>query len=244
MGIINKILENNFLFYSLIFILLISFLVVLYFAFFRKKNENNRKVELVETKKQDIDDILEEVIEGNEKQEEKIDENELQDNEIQKVLNQMSEDIKKEDNTVEKFELDQEENAVISYQELVNNVRSEKIIVNLEDIYEDEALEEIKKEEVIYENIEEDKNEDIETLNIEDELIDLLNSKSDVKIESVKEEPKEERKYRRSEIISPIFGKQEVDLSYPKIETFKRSKIEEENNEEFLNNLREFRKNL
>ncbi len=83
-------------------------------------------------------------------------------------------------------------------------------------------------------------------------------------MEEVKEIKKEEpKKYKKSEIISPIYGRQNVDISYPKIETFDRNKdfkdnlidIEEDirkqplidedkSNEEFLNTLKEFRRNL
>ena len=308
MDIINKILENNFIFYSIIAVLVLVFLVIIYFAFIYKKDETE-EIEEIETKNEDIDvEVLKEQQEAKD--------------ELQKVIEQMSEDVQnqKEDN-IEEFESDQEENAVISYQELVNNVKSEKISLNLEDIYEDEALQEIENENKAL-------NQEIEDVNINNENIEMVQTK-DIEIEDsndfgkmfesqpinkfgemfeidvpesndeilemeetnfndsfstdfssllgndeideekimnvVKETPKEEntRKYKKSEIISPIYGRQNIDPTYPKIEAFDRNKDfkdnlieierslkdepltdEEKTNQEFLNTLREFRRNL
>ena len=76
--------------------------------------------------------------------------------ELQRVLEQMNEDITaKPKEAIDAFEAEQEENAIISYQELVNNVKNEKSIkIDLKDVYEDEYLEEeikpsIEKETII-----------------------------------------------------------------------------------------------
>ncbi len=224
--------------------------------------------------------------------------------ELQRVIEQMSEDVQnKKEESIDEFETLQEENAIISYQELVNNVKTEKMSFNLEDIYEEDALEEMKeevKQEKLDESIEEIEDEEqdeiIENIEIDDnktnEFTELFEDEEDKKdiinemfesktnfssllddedidedkiMEEIKEVPKEEpvRKYKRSEIISPIYGRQNVDVTYPKISTFDRNKDfkdslleieqnlkdepltdEETKNEEFLNTLKEFRRNL
>ena len=289
MGIINKILENNVLFYSIIGVLVLIFLVIIYFAFIYKKKDKN--VEEIEVKNdQKEEDIL--------TKEEKLlikqfKEKDVEKEEIQKVLDQMSEDVlnKKEIN-IDEFEAMQEENAIISYQELVNNVKSERMEFTLEDVYEEDALEEIKKEENIndlFETKQDDLNELFEEKSEEnnfnnlfeednkydDEVYDLLDNSTNfsdlINNEEINEEKiinevkevKEPKKYKKSEIISPIYGRQNVEITYPKIETFDRNKEfrdtllniedelvkqpltdEETKNEEFLNALKEFRRNL
>ena len=128
--------------------------------------------------------------------------------ELQRVFNQMSEDLENQTATpreIEDFEREQEENAIISYQELIKET--------------------------------ENRNEPINT--IEEEPLDET-----------------EKKFKNSDIISPIFGIQkENNLSMQ--EPIKEDRVtarhayekmqanyEEENNRDFLNSLKEFRKNL
>jgi len=235
MELINKILENDIIFYSIIVGLLFIFLLIIYFVFIYKKKENNN-----------ISNIKEE-------EKEKITKDDNIDNEIVSVLEKMSEDIKdKQSESLDDFEKEQEENAIISYQELVNKVKSEKIDISLEDIYEEKEVNDTK----------DDKNEEIKDYNkIDNESVTDFNSLIESDIDDL---PKEEvKKYKRSEIISPIYGRQDIDVNYPKIKQFDKNKNfkdslleiedalknepltdEDRINEDFLNTLREFRKKL
>lgn len=237
MELINKILENDIIFYSIIIGLFFLFLLIIYFAFIYKKKEKT------------TDEVIKEEI----KNEDNIDK------EIVSVLEKMSEDIKdKQNESLDDFEKEQEENAIISYQELVNKVKSEKIDIDLDDIYEDKEInDEINNE------TNDDKNEELELdyNKIDNESITDFNSLIDSEVEEL---PKEEvKKYRRSEIISPIYGRQDIDVNYPKIKQFDKNKNfkdslleiedalkeepltdEDKINEDFLNTLREFRKKL
>ena len=316
MELINKILENNVIFYSIIGGLVLLFIIIIYFAFFYNKKDKEEIKEVKEVKKvkqetEDINDIFD-IEEDKEKEEAK--------EELQRVIDQMTQDVqnKKEDN-IETFESLQEENAVISYQELVNNVKSEKMEFNLEDVYEEDALEEIRRQEqknnedinsffeeendynkeesinslfnendnlekieIKEENINkyyEDDNKNLNSLFEEENINNLfeeedkeeekinasfsrLINKEEINEEEIMEEVKPKR-YKKSEIISPIYGRQNIDIEYPKIETFDRNRefrdtlidIEEElkekpltdedsKNEEFLKTLKEFRRNL
>lgn len=145
--------------------------------------------------------------------------------ELERVFNQMSADLeaKNESQPIETFEREQEENAIISYQELIKQV---------------EKKQEIKKEQPA-ENIEESKPE------IE-------------KIEQMELDFEEPKKFKNSDIISPIFGIQKENnyQKKPKEEKIEepfvarhayesiKKDYEDENNKDFLNSLKEFRKNL
>ena len=134
-----------------------------------------------------------------EEQEKEIEEIKEQNNssEIEKLITKMEEDSKlKPEDVVEKFEKEQEAQSIISYKELVNAVKNRS-----EDIYEDE-LESQPLATVS------DLMEELENSNIYDdeEEIDLF------KKEEVVPEVKETKtKFRKTEIISPIFGRVEVE---------------------------------
>lgn len=145
--------------------------------------------------------------------------------ELERVFNQMSADLeaKNESQPIETFEREQEENAIISYQELIKQV---------------EKKQEIKKEQP---------KEDIEESKPEIE-----------KIEQMELDFEEPKKFKNSDIISPIFGIQKENnyQKKPKEEKIEepfvarhayesiKKDYEDENNKDFLNSLKEFRKNL
>lgn len=168
-------------------------------------------------------------------------------NKLEEILQKMQADIDtKPEDVVRKFEEEQEEKAIISYQELVDNVKAGKI-----DIVEDEESSvnfvESLNLEVANEPIMEIKEESTVTPEMLKEAIENISESS------VKEEPK---KFKKSEIISPIFGVMEENFDYPKItktenmldimNTRDYNELTEEikRQEEFLNALKEFRKNL
>jgi len=143
--------------------------------------------------------------------------------ELQRVFDQMSADLESKNprqTEIDAFEKEQEENAIISYQELMRQANT--------------------KEEPINSIIKEEKPKTPVQLEIE-----------------TLEETEEPKKFKNSEIISPIFGIQGQDAK-PNIEYKKKAKpvivkhayeevkqnYEEDNNRDFLNSLKEFRKNL
>lgn len=154
--------------------------------------------------------------------------------ELERVFNQMSADLeaKNEAEPIETFEREQEENAIISYQELIKQVEQKQAIKKEEP---KEIVETTK--EITEEIIEEPKLEKIKQMELE------------------LEEPK---KFKNSDIISPIFGIQKGNNNQKKqneevveepfvarhaYENIKKD-YEDENNKDFLNSLKEFRKNL
>ena len=152
--------------------------------------------------------------------------------ELQKVFNQMNADLEKQKNEVsdiDDFEREQEENAIISYQELLAHA------------------EKLKKEADEYEKIAEEK--------ANTKMGDAINRK-EVRDKVTIEEKK--KAFRSSEIVSPIYGIQSNKnmVRQKKSSNSKKSGIigkayeqerfekEETQNLDFLNSLKEFRKNL
>ncbi len=168
-------------------------------------------------------------------------------NKLEEILQKMQEDIDtKPEDVVRKFEEEQEEKAIISYQELVDNVKAGKI-----DIIEEEQSDVNFVESLTFNVSEESLIEASEEPEVTPEMVkEAIVSISE---SSVKEEPK---KFKKSEIISPIFGIMEENYEYPKVNktdnmldimnTRDYNELTEEikRQEEFLNALKEFRKNL
>ena len=169
-------------------------------------------------------------------------------NKLEEILQKMQEDMDvKPEDVVRKFEEEQEEKAIISYQELVDNVKAGKIEVVDDDVSDVNYVEslnlDVSSEPIM--QIEED--ESLVTPQMVKDAVETIN------ISAVKEEPK---KFKKSEIISPIFGVMEENFEYPKVKksenildimnTRDYNELTEEikRQEEFLNALKEFRRNL
>lgn len=177
--------------------------------------------------------------------------------ELEKILDQMQHDMEvKPEEAVRMFEEEQEQKAIISYQELVDSVNSNKI-----DVVDDEegdmdyvaALEAQMnpsvdyKEEVISDKI--DNNT---------EVFDDYANKSHLDVIDELNYDEAPKKFKSSELLSPVFGRMQPDFEYKKIVSFAttNNKVEVEqvagttvdndikNNEDFLNALIEFRNNL
>ena len=154
------------------------------------------------------------------------------------------------------FELSQEENAIISLEEL--NKVSDKIYEANEEVqYKDEGNEPISIQELeeLYQtkelkviNIEE-----IEKNIVEEEPI-IIEENVEIKEENIKPIVEETSKFKNSPIISPVFGididkekeKEEIINNLELENTANYDKLNEEirKTNEFLNTLRELRKNL
>ena len=131
-------------------------------------------------------------------------------NELENLLQKMQEDIElKPADVVKKFEEEQEENAIISYQELVDNVKSGKIEIVDDDTLDKNYVEDLVGDEPIMaiEELPEDENK------VTPEMVkEAINT---ISTEKVVEEPK---KFKKSEFISPIFGRMDdQQIEYPTI---------------------------
>ncbi len=122
---------------------------------------------------------------------------------IEKVIEALEEN--KDERTMTTFEEEQEANAIISYQELVKAVQEKKLQMT-EPIKKVEP--EIPQELLNIEEIEQPDNKVIDNVNLE-----------------IKTEEEKEQKFKNSEFISPVFGK-------------------DSNNDKFLKDLKDFRNNL
>lgn len=149
---------------------------------------------------------------------------------IEEVLKAMQGDIEKQKyETIDRYEEEQEENAVISYQELLNR----KLTLNNEEILKEEIAEETSS-------------------NYLDELPDF----KDIVLEPIPDRD-ENRPFMNSEFVSPIFGRLSSNVEYPTVkktveteELIQTSILSDDEfdinteNDEFLNTLKEFRRNL
>jgi len=233
MNTIYNFLLTNIYLYICIIIVLIIIATILFIIASNQKNRKKIKDDFVEAERVEVE--LEKIEENSES------------NELENILKKMQEDIDlKPEDVVKKFEEEQEEKAIISYQELVDNVKSGKI-----EVIDDE------ESEVNF----------VENLNIEDPVELVINNEEsssvtpemvkeviqNISTSSIKEEPK---KFKNSEFISPIYGVMNTNLEYPKVKktenildimnTKDYNELTEEikKQEDFLNALKEFRNNL
>ena len=233
MEIIYNFIISNIYLYICIIISLIILTSILLIAATNERKRRKIKNDFVEAEK-----IEEEL---NSKEETVVS------NKLEEILKKMQEDIDtKPEDVVRKFEEEQEEKAIISYQELVDNVKAGKIeVIDDEESninYVENLGLEVEAEPIM--QIEEESSVTPEM--VKEAIYNISES-------SVKEEPK---KFKKSEIISPIFGIMNDSIEYPKVKksenildimnTRDYNELTEEikRQEEFLNALKEFRKNL
>ena len=231
--IYNFLLANIYL-YICIIIVLIIIATILFIIAANQKNRKKIKDDFVEAERVDTElNKIEETPKSNE---------------LENILKKMQEDIDlKPEDVVKKFEEEQEEKAIISYQELVDNVKAGKIEV------EEEEEADINFVENLY--IEEE-NEPIMTTEEEKPSVTpemVKEAIENISVSSIKEEPK---KFKKSDFISPIYGVMEQKFEYPTVKknenvldimnTKDYNELTEEikRQEEFLNALKEFRRNL
>ena len=228
MEVLNILIEHKIIFSILIGILIINFSFIFYFVLKERKED-----------KKEIDEILNELepkekIEKEEKQDKELENNKK---EVEEMLLKMQKDLEaKPEDVVTNFENEQEEKSIISYQELVKSVKEKNNNINVQPV-----------------KIEEEK---IEVEDVSDDTLEL--------------EQLKEKKFKGTEFISPIFGKQNNKIKYPTVpkvnntlldeidfdtnyvksepkqEILSTKKLDKEikKNDDFLNALKEFRKNL
>ena len=167
--------------------------------------------------------------------------------ELEKVFNQMSEDLDKQkvsEEVIDSFEKEQEENAIISYQELL------------------EHAEKLKNQPVKYEKAQLEKPRKVEfekPRTIEFEKPRKTEAVRSEKVEVIDSKPvKTKKSFKSSDIVSPIYGvqsnknmvRQKKDTNRKKSDIISKAyeqesfEKEETQNLDFLNSLKEFRKNL
>lgn len=210
MDSLMNIVNNSTFYYvivALAYVLVICFVIFLIVKNKRKKYEKN----IEEVNKKDIDSV-----------------------DLEAVLDKMQEDIDKTKvDEVRSFEEEQEEKAIISYQELLKAVKKD---------VEDVTKVELPKEK------------------LEDTLVTIIPEEEPVIIED-EEEVNKPSKFQNSEFISPIYGRVNNDIKYPKIPAFNSSEtitdneenlektiifdaIKDDDSDEFLKALKEFRNKL
>lgn len=175
--------------------------------------------------------------------------------ELEKVLEKMQQDLEeqKDKDCVSMFEQEQEERAIISYQELM--AKKDELLA----MVDDERFENEKTynydDNFSYDNFDLINNDELK----------LKNTNKNIDFDAVKEDnTNDEKKFVTTDFISPIFGRREATLDYPKVPNFKSVLKSEKSHEydleatmnldpiaekmqqedAFLNALKEFRKNL
>lgn len=233
-AILDFLMSNSFI-YICVIVGLIILTTILCIVSSNKKKRKKIKEDFIEAEK--IEAELEEIKDNEEP------------SELESILQKMQEDINvKPEDVVKKFEQEQEEKAIISYQELVDSVKSGKI-----ELIDDEETNINFVENL---NLEEESEpimaveENIESSVTPSMVMEAIESISN---DSVKEEPK---KFKQSEFISPVYGVMEDKLEYPKVrkidnlldimntKDYNELTDEIQRQEEFLNILKEFRNNL
>ncbi len=158
--------------------------------------------------------------------------------EIERVFNIMSADLENSNDVpsvIDEFEREQEENAIISYQELIKQAKSKGQIINEDFVEEDSPSE-----------------PDYEPTHTKYEIYEetsIKEKKHTYKV-PVSEATEGDKKFKNSEFISPIFGIQGNNTSYPAVKKLEKEKretkkdYETDANAQFLKSLKEFRENL
>jgi len=249
-----EISDKYIVLFGIIVVVILLVTAVILFAFSKKNkvkpiDENDRFEELSEPKFKKVEELT--------------DEQKKARAELERVFNKMNEDLQKESETVvDNFEREQEENAIISYQELIKQVKGVKEEVDETPVIKEPSLSKIISTKEPGLNLEHDITFD-ENAIYNDDIVEkqgeketYLSALENLKVatpisENVERKPYSgtKTKFNSSEIISPIFGRQEPIVKEEKFdvdETYSSLNRENEHkqNEEFLNTLKEFRNNL
>lgn len=248
-NILAAFLKNELLLYGSIIVVVVGVILFVCFVYPKRKGHDLRVEEETSKKKALLNKVKDEA-------EDEIKITKLTEDpeggsvDLEALLEQMQNDLNnsnsKED-VIANFEHEQEEKAIISYQELVRANRRDTDKNTSEPLQE--LIQKIDQGSVMEEAV-----LDIE----ESDDVDLF---EEMKIE-------DEKKFKNTEFISPVFGKMETNIEYPTIppvnsrkarnqqvydmnnieleKTLDLEPINEEiqKNDEFLQSLKEFRKNL
>lgn len=261
MEVLNIISDNFVVFIILIGILIINFFCILFLILKERKDDKKEIKELLEELNPKEEKLN---VELEEQQDKKLEQNKK---EVEDMLLKMQRDLEtKPEDVVSTFENEQEEKSIISYQELLDSVKNKKEEINVTPV-------KIEPEKIDIEDDSMDKTIIIKTEEEKEEPTIDFGFEDAVKEEpSVEQSQDEQKKFKGTEFISPIFGIQENNIKYPSVpkrktrmdnlavaNIEKSDKIEEpklnlvdtqklddnlKKNDDFLRALKEFRKNL
>lgn len=225
MNSLMNIINNSTFYYvavALAYVLVIFFVI---FLLVKNKRKRIERVKIEDAPKKDIESV-----------------------DLEAVLDKMQEDVNKTKvDEVKSFEEEQEEKAIISYQELLKAVKRD-----VDDVTKVEIPSEEKP--VVVED------EEAKVQIMPEEIVEK--SVSTPVVETMEEkETRKPSKFQNSEFISPIYGRVNNDVKYPKIPAFREKQepinheddlektivfdaIKNDDNDEFLKALKEFRNNL
>lgn len=168
---------------------------------------------------EEIEDLIDDIVKAKPRKEEvqvkqiEIEPEKSQIN-LEEMLNQMQSNLeKKNENQIERFEQDQEENAIISYKELIKAADKMTKVEDYEQDQQENAIisfSELTKQKANLDFLEE-----------KEDLIKKPIKKAIAKIESPREE--KDKKFKNTEFISPIYGKMEEHIEYPKIKAYDKN---------------------
>lgn len=205
MQYLNELIQNKVLFFSVISVLVAITAFIGYLLYTERKRDQEEIDEIISNLVEPKRKVVTEEIEEDKKEMEVVKEKSIieespvmetkQDSklDIEAMLEQMQKDLNaKAEDVVATFEQEQEENSIISYQELVRSLKGEKVAP-------------IKKEQPIEEK---------------QEVSHIEQLSMDTMIEEVKDKPK---RFKNTEFISPIYGKMEEHLEYPKVPQFNKN---------------------
>lgn len=205
MQYLNELIQNKVLFFSVISVLVAITAFIGYLLYKERKRDQEEIDEIISNLVEPKRKVVTEEIEEDKKEMEVVKEKSIieespvmetkQDSklDIEAMLEQMQKDLNaKAEDVVATFEQEQEENSIISYQELVRSLKGEKVAP-------------IKKEQPIEEK---------------QEVSHIEQLSMDTMIEEVKDKPK---RFKNTEFISPIYGKMEEHLEYPKVPQFNKN---------------------
>lgn len=233
MNIMNIITFSNIYLYICIIIGVLILSIIGYITFSNYYRRKKIKNDFIQAEKNDIEL------------------NKEDNNELEELIKKMQDEIDlKPEDVVRKFEEEQEEKAIISYKELVDNVKAGNIEVIEEEPSDIDFVENLNIDELNEPIIEVNDNKEESSVTPEMVKDAILN----ISINSQKEERKT---FKQSDIISPVFGIMEnAKFEYPTVKknesimdlmsTKDYNELTEEikKQEEFLQALKEFRNNL
>lgn len=256
---ISNVINNQFLFYSFLALFCVGAIILFTLIYMDRRNlklfKEEEKNLLDELEKEPEEEIK--ITQIVDKKEEKPKAN------LEEVLEKMQADLDKKEDVVAIFEQEQEEKAIISYQELLNSKNQASPATNKELL---SVIEQIGPTEPQEENLSFDQKEDFK----EDPILSTAYfaeepySYTDDDFSSYEELLSYEapKKFKTTDFISPIYGKLENNIKYPKIPNFNEldkqtrahsievdKKLDgmgenQNHNDAFLNALKEFRSHL
>ena len=195
-SLVNYIGENQGLFIVLgISIVISTILLYAIYLLSRKKEDSYDDEFEVSEEKKEKEDIVVKPVEVHEEPVSKA-------TELDILLEQMQKDLEDEkENPTLSFEKEQEENAIISYEELLRASKKEPLL-----------------------SLEEEENQPMIMSVKEYEKLHMAEpSTTEPTFEEVTIPSNEPKKFKNSEFISPIYGKINTNLEYPKIPSFQKA---------------------